>query len=627
MKKLQFRGRMVLSILTVVTLVYAGNFSYFISKYRANAYSDAKRLVESFVTQRATQVESELNLELGKIRALAYSYLNYDKLDPELKWDYYATSLERLLFETKNVLCYWSNFELHTHQKGYTKKHGRKGLVTYMEDGIAKSFYTYKDMDSVDPNSYYEQTRKEKKEVFNDPYWFSLTGDGKNNTLATTIAVPCVKDGVFIGSTGVDLSMDNIQQLVADIKPFNSSQSYLIGYEGTYAYHPDPSKITTHMNDINPALVKKHDLLNRMHKGENFSIKDKNRFGDEVYFFITPIVIGNTSTPWSLVVSTPVNDIYKEARMAIIMLIIGGIIGLILIGVFVFFITNKVVAIIDRMQCFSETINAGDLTESLDIKRNDELGQLSDNMNRMKDSIKSMVQEIKKNSAGITHTSHQLKETAAHVAKESQQQAAIIEQTATAIEEISGSISETSTNTYEAKEIILKSEMAIDNGNKSTQRTISSMKSIVSKIDVISDIAMQTNILSLNATVEAARAGEAGKGFSVIAGEVKKLAERTNLAASQIVDLSQNGVTISSEAGLQFDTIIPEIKKTVHLIQGIAVASQEQRQNTESINSSIQALNSMTQTYASSSQQLASNADELTTQSEKLEELIKQFRI
>ena len=627
MRKLQFRGQMVLAILTVVSLVYIGNFSYFIFKYKENSYDDAKRLVESFVNQRATQVEGDLNLELGKVRSLAYSYLSHEHLDTTKKWEFYASSLENLLSETDDVLSYWSNFELHTHQEGYTKKHGRKCLISFMDGQTAASYYMYKNLDSADPNSFYEQTRREKKEVFNDPYWFSLTGDGQNKTLATTIAVPCVKDGVFIGSTGVDLSMDHIQELVADIKPFESSRSYLIGYEGTYAYHPDPSKITTHMKSVNAALVEKHDLINRMRQGESFSIKDKNRFGDEVYFFITPIVIGNTGTPWSLVVSTPVNEIYKESQKAIRMLIIGGILGLIVIGIFVFVIAQRIVALIQRMQRFSELINTGDLTQSLDIERSDELGQLSNNMNQMKDSIKAMVHEIKANSTGITHTSRQLKETANHVATEAQQQADIVEETAAAIEEISVSISTNTDHTHKAKDIIIESEKAIENGNQSSHKAITAMEDIVSKVEIISDIAMQTNILSLNAAVEAARAGDAGRGFSVVAGEVKKLAERTNLAASQIVGLSKDGVNISSEAGLQFDTIIPEVKKTVHLIQEIAIASQEQSQNTESINSSIQSLNSMTQTYASSSMQLVSNADELAAQSDKLEALIKQFKI
>jgi len=627
MRMLQFRGKMVFAILSIVSLVYVVNYTIFISKFRDNAYNEAKKMVASYVTHRATQVESELNLELGKVRALAHSYLNYHQLNEDQKWDYYTQSLKNLLSTSEHVLSYWSNFELHTHQTGYTKSHGRKILVAYLKDGKTQIVNTTKDTEGVDPNSYYEQTRRDKVETFKDPYWFSMSGEGKKSQLATTITVPCIQNGTFIGSAGVDLCMDHIHSLVADIKPFTSSRSYLIGYEGRYAYHPDSAKLSVHINDINPALVKKHDLITRMHEGQPFAIKDKNRLGKDVYFFIAPIKIGNTKTPWSLVVTTPVKDIYEKARLATRMLIIGALLGLILIGIFVFIITNKVVVLIKRMQRFSDVINAGDLTESLAIKRNDELGQLAGNLNQMKESIKTMVIQIKQNSTNISQTSSQLKSMANHVASESEQQAVIVEDTVSSIAEISASVTSTSTNSEDAKEIIQQSEKAIDTGNQSTQRATEAMENIVSKISIINDIALQTNILALNAGVEAARAGQAGKGFAVVAGEVKKLAELTNQAASEIVSLSNAGVSISTEAGAKFEMIIPEVKKTVEIIQSIAIASNEQRISTEHINSSIQSLNHITQTYAASSKQMASNADELAIQSEKLEDLIRQFKL
>lgn len=153
-----------------------------------------------------------------------------------------------------------------------------------------------------------------------------------------------------------------------------------------------------------------------------------------------------------------------------------------------------------------------------------------------------------------------------------------------------------------------------------------SNNSIADKINIINEISFQTNLLALNAAVEAARAGEAGKGFAVVAAEVRKLAERSNIAAEEIDKLTKEGVAIAENAGKKLNEIVPEIEKTARLVQAIYMASIEQSRGTNHINDAIQGLNISAQNTASNSERLANNSVELEKQAKELAEMVSYFK-
>jgi len=188
-------------------------------------------------------------------------------------------------------------------------------------------------------------------------------------------------------------------------------------------------------------------------------------------------------------------------------------------------------------------------------------------------------------------------------------------------------IQNNSENAKQAEIIALKSAEGIRKGYDSTTYALNSMKKIAEKVSIIGDIAFQTNILALNAAVEAARAGEHGRGFAVVAAEVRKLAERSRLAAEEIDRIIRDSVKIADEAGRLLSEIVPDIEKTARLVQEIAAASMEQNAGAEQINSAIQQLNQITQQNAAASEEMASSAEELNSQAKQLIDIVSFFDI
>ncbi|MBF0295228.1 MAG: hypothetical protein HQL96_08555, partial [Magnetococcales bacterium] len=140
------------------------------------------------------------------------------------------------------------------------------------------------------------------------------------------------------------------------------------------------------------------------------------------------------------------------------------------------------------------------------------------------------------------------------------------------------------------------------------------------KISVIGEIARQTNMLALNAAIEAARAGDNGKGFAVVAAEVRKLAERSQWAASEITGLAGTSMDVAEKAGTILTKLVPDIQRTSELVERIVTFSSEQNQGTAQVNAAIRELDGVIQENALLASQMADTVARLAAESTHLQE-------
>lgn len=277
-----------------------------------------------------------------------------------------------------------------------------------------------------------------------------------------------------------------------------------------------------------------------------------------------------------------------------------------------------------------DEISKGNLTAKINnslYSREDELGQIINSVTDLKARLVNVLKEIIDSSKQLSVTSMDLSSTAEQFSQGANEQAASVEEILASMEEMASNISQTAENSHSTQKITENSSIGMKKGFDAVKQSELKMVNISKEITIINDIAFQTNILALNAAVEAARAGEHGKGFAVVAAEVRKLAENSRIASQKIQVLSNEGVNSIIETASIFEKTVPEMEKSLSLVQEITAATAEQNSGSEQISKGISQLNVVTQQNAAGSEMMAGKANELSQLSANLMEAVNYFKI
>jgi len=314
----------------------------------------------------------------------------------------------------------------------------------------------------------------------------------------------------------------------------------------------------------------------------------------------------------------PVQDLLRYLLVVCLLMAVA-------ISAVAFFLSKGISKPIVDAVGFSNEIAKGNLTVSMQLNREDEIGELVSSLNKMKGKLNDIVTNIITGASEIANASEQLSFTSQEVSHGANSQASSTEEISSSMEEITSNIEQNAENARVSEGITLKAADGVEKVGQAAESTLTAVAKIAEKIQAINEISEKTDLLAINAAIEAARAGEKGKGFSVVANEVRQLAERSRQVSIEIDEISANCVEISKDTFDLISQIIPDIQKSKHLIEEISTASQEQLAGSHQVNNAIQILNGTVQQNAASSEEMASSSEELSSQANALKQMVSYF--
>ncbi|WP_224241780.1 methyl-accepting chemotaxis protein [Hyalangium gracile] len=313
----------------------------------------------------------------------------------------------------------------------------------------------------------------------------------------------------------------------------------------------------------------------------------------------------------------------RTGAEAILLIAAGALLG----AALSFFIGRSITRPLDDAVGLAERIAAGDLTGRLPSTSPDETGRLLRAMNEMSARLSTMIGEVLEGARSLSVVSQQVSSTAQTMAQGTQEQAAATEETSSTIELLNASILTNAAQSQQVARLAATSAREAEEGGATVQATVEAMRTITSRIAIIEEIAYRTHLLSLNAAIESSRAGEQGRGFSVVASEVRRLAESSRQAAREIRGVAASSIQLAERSGKVLQALVPAILRTTELVQGVATASQEQREGMAQIHGAILQVNEVTQRSASTAEELASTAEELASQAESFTQSMSVFHV
>ena len=423
---------------------------------------------------------------------------------------------------------------------------------------------------------------------------------------------------VALGTTQAKSDTEIIKNAIKDIGFIGSGYFFVTDQNNLLTYHPNALLKNSDFDAVQ-TLIGSNKNINK-----NIVTIYENGTEQDVIYYGTRVSSNSQAYVFAKVYT---NEAYANIKEMVTTMVVFSPLVFSIFFLVVIVFSNALVKPLRKGVAFSKQVSEGDLTTTIEAKGNDEISLLYKALTSMVGNIKDVVSAIKATSNDFNRLSKEVSSGSQSLGSGANEQASTVEELSSSIEEISSSIDQIVESTNSTSELSKALAASVTNVGISYQQSANEVEQITHKIRIISDIAVQTNILALNAAVEAARAGDYGKGFSVVATEVRNLAEKSRAAADEISKISDNTHKVTSLANDLLQKLIPQVKQTASLVGEVLSLTKEQQTNMGQVNVSLQELNHVSQKNAASAEELSAAGEILSDQADGFNTLTDYFKV
>lgn len=382
--KLNIQGKLVLAIISVSLIIYILSFGYISYNVWKTTDKQAKKIAQTYAKEYAIRVNKTLDQGIVVCRAIEQSFLSFDMLDYSLRERYYRQILKDVLTENEAFKSFWVNWEIGAIDSTYLKTHGRIRQSYYKgEAGRVLQKDDTLDLEQDNYEGIYYSLKVNPREIITDPYKDSYTG--RDSILMSSVAVPIIKNGKFVGLVGADVELTQFQEIIQDVEPYEGSQTMLVSNGGIIIASTNSEHINKSLAQVYKDENEKNNVLSKLSNGLEFSYMSRDRFGKGYYYSYAPFYVGKSQTPWSLLIAVPLNKVLEESRDHIYVSILVVVLGLLTLSFAVWYYARRIARPLQKLTRILMQLAKGDIRniDTLEIKSKDEIGKIRESVNNL----------------------------------------------------------------------------------------------------------------------------------------------------------------------------------------------------------------------------------------------------
>ncbi len=391
---MKIRGKIFVWIMSTTFVFFLFVVGFLGYRFRNESLTKAKQITDIQAKLYSGEAKSILENDMTSLRTVAEFMNNYEKIPIEQRSEIFQTLMLSVLESNPKFYSIWTSWELSSIEPKWNKPYGR--LRTWYLRSVAGEITLSIDTPNTEGDEpaslYYKIKTSTDYEHIVDPYFYTYESSViADSVLETSLAIHIRKDGFYKGLIGIDVALDDLQDIVNHKLPFENSFMYLLSNNGTIVAHPDNTLIGKSLTKLFGEQYTEVNIVDKIKSGTKFSVNHikENSDGSTYYTSFVPIYIGKSKTPWSVAVSVPLASVTQTAVNNLYFSLIVGIIGFALLSIIIFIVSENITSPLHKTIEVLHKLDSGDINTAnkLHIKRKDEMGDMAHSLNKLIDTL------------------------------------------------------------------------------------------------------------------------------------------------------------------------------------------------------------------------------------------------